>query len=270
MKVTMDGAGMYVTFAQSDPGCQIRSNLIHDTQGSPFGRLDHNFGEHPPCSGIYLDGDNRGCHYEKNVLYRNLAAGPLIFNYENAGQKNFWLDNLFQTNGTPPQEFIETMQAHAGLEPAYQRSILNREPNPCQYFDVTDPTARDGVAAYQLDLPEKGRGVVEILWRPKDKGDSGILKFRGLVAAAHYAMKGYAGDLAPSAVWGAGAMAMLSNVVPTPLSNLGLALGEGHTWSGRELIEQGLPLQLGKSPQVVWFAYQRVRLDTTVTRSRRE
>lgn len=257
MKVTIDGAGMYVTFAQSDPGCVIRGNLIHDTQGSPFGRLDQNFGEHPPSSGIYLDGDNSGCHYENNVLYRNLAAGPLIFNYERAEQKNSWLDNLFQKDGTPPPEFIEAMRAHAGPEPAYQRSILKKETNPCQYSRLVDPAAEDGWAAYQFDFPKRSRGVVEII-RREGKADLAILKLRGLDAAAHYAMKGYAGNLGPSPVWGPGSMPMLSNVLPLPLSDVGLALGEGTTMSGRELVEQGMPVRLAKSRQVVWIAYQRL------------
>ncbi len=36
MKVTIDGAGLYVTFAQLDQGCIVRGNLIHDTQGNRF------------------------------------------------------------------------------------------------------------------------------------------------------------------------------------------------------------------------------------------
>jgi hypothetical protein len=241
-----------------EPGCLIRGNLIHDTQGSPFGRLDQNFGEHPPSSGIYLDGDNSGCLYENNVLYRNLAAGPLIFNYESAEKKNTWLDNLFQKDGTPPQEFIEAMQALAGLEPAYQQSILKKEPNRCQYSCLNDPAAVDGWAAYQSDFPKKSRGVVEII-RREGKGDSAILKLRCLDVAARYATRGYAGNLGPSPVWGPGSMAMLSNVVPLSLSDLGLALGEGNTMSGRELVEQGMPMRLAKFPQVVWIAYQRLQ-----------
>ena len=240
-----------------EPGCLIRGNLIHDTQGSPFGRLDQNFGAHPPSSGIYLDGDSSGCHYENNVLYRNLAAGPLICNCEREEQKNSWLDNLFQKEGTPPPEFIEAMQALAGLEPAYQRSILKKEPNLCQYARPGESAANEGWAAYQFDLPKKGRGVVEII-RREGKGDLGTLKLPGLDTAAHYAMKGYAGHLGPSPVWGQGSMAMLSNVAPLPLSDLGSALAEGNTMSGRELIEQGLPMRLDRSSQVVWITYQRV------------
>jgi len=258
MKVTVDGAGMYVTFAQLEPGCLIRGNLIHDTQGSPFARLDQNFGVHPPSSGVYLDGDNSGCHYENNVLYRNLAAGPLIFDYEHAEQKNSWLDNLFQKDGTPPPEFIEAMQAHAGLEPAYRRSILNKDPSPCQHSRLSDPAAKDGWAAYQFDFPNSGRGVVEIIRRTEGKEELAILKLRGLDGAARYAMKGYAGNLPLLPVWGPGSMPMLSDVVPLPLSNVGLALGEGNTMSRRELIEQGMPVRLAKSPRVVWIAYQRV------------
>ena len=257
MKVTIDGAGMYVTFAQADRGCLIRGNLIHDTQGNPFGRLDHPFGDHPPCAGIYLDGNNSGCHYENNVLYRNLAAGPIIFDYENAEQKNTWLDNLFQKEGTPPQEFIEAMKAHAGLEPAYQRSILRIEPNPCQYFSLAGSVAEDGWAAYQYDLPSKGRGVIEIVLRAESKAELETLKPRGLDAKATYMMKGYTGNLGRASVWGSGSTVMLSNVVPLPLSNTGMAKHKDKM-TGRELLNQGLPTTLAKSPQVVWIVYQRL------------
>jgi len=37
-----------------------------------------------------------------------------------------------------------------------------------------------------------------------------------------------------------------------------LALAEGNTMSGRALIEQGLPMRLDRSSQVVWITYQRV------------
>ncbi len=36
MKVTVDGAGMYVTFAQADRGCLIRGNLLHGIVPNPF------------------------------------------------------------------------------------------------------------------------------------------------------------------------------------------------------------------------------------------
>jgi len=179
---------------------------------------------------------------------------------ENMEQKNTWLDNVFQKDGTPPLEFIEAMQAHAGLEPAYQRSILKKKPNPCQWYSLADH-AKDGWAAYQFDFPKEGRGVIEIIRRPESKGDPAILKLRGLDTAAHYSeMKGYAGNLGPSPVWGSGSMVMLSNVVPLPSSNVGLALEEANTsMRGRELLDRGLPVTLAKSSQVIWIVYHRAK-----------
>ncbi len=266
MKVTIDGAGLYVTFAQFDQGCLIRGNLIHDTHGNSFATQgNHSFGEHPPSAGIYLDGYSSGGHYESNVLYRNLAAGPLIFDYKNARQTNSWLDNLFQKEGSPPEEFIEVMQASAGLEPAYQESVRKMEPNPCKRSILIDPKTQGSLAAYQFDLSKKGRGVVEIVRRPEGIGAGATFKFLGLRASADYSLKGYAGPLAPSEVWGPpdpdkpASMSMLSNVISVPLSDFGGALGEGEAKvSGRKLMEQGLSINAVKSPQVIWIAYQRL------------
>ena len=123
MTVTVDGSGLYVTFANYDRGTLVRGNLIHNTQYNTFGRGEVASGIHDtiPCHGLYLDGNNTGCRYENNVVYSN-AGGPLLFNSHKS--RNEWVDNLFQKEGTPPQEFIEAMGACAGLEPTYQQSIL--------------------------------------------------------------------------------------------------------------------------------------------------
>lgn len=266
MKVTIDGAAMYVTFAESDRGCLIRGNLIHDTQGNPYATQgNHSFGQHPPSAGIYLDGNSSGGHYENNVLYRNLAAGPLIFDYKNAKGTNTWLNNIFQKDGMPPQEFIETLEAFAGLEPDYQRSVLNKEPNPCRYSLRSNPANPEGLAAYQFDLPLRGRGVIHIMRRPEAQANTATVELVGLQAPANYEMKGYAGTMAPSAVWGPpdpdkpATMLMLSNVVPVRLSELGLeAEEEKRKVSGRKLMEKGLSVKFPPSSQVVWIAYQRI------------
>jgi Right handed beta helix region len=263
MKVTTDGAGLYVTFAQLDRGCIVRSNLIHDTHGNPVGRLEQNLGGHPPSGGLYLDGDSSGGHYENNVLYRNFAAGPVIMG-ATAEQDNTWLDNLFQREGTPPQEFVEAMEAHAGLEPAYQRSVLRKESNPCKYFSLVDSAANKGMTAYQFDLPSKSRGVIEIICRREGGGGSEILKLRGLDGSAKYELKSYASALARKPVWGSHdmlgpeTMVMLSDAAAVPLSNAGLSVADGKTISGRQLTKQGLTMKLAESPQVMWIAYQRM------------
>jgi len=262
MKVTTDGAGLYVTFAQLDRGCIVRSNLIHDTHGNPAGRLEQNMGEHPPSGGLYLDGNSSGGHYENNVLYRNFAAGPVIMGAM-AEQDNTWLDNLFQREGTPPQEFVEAMEAHAGLEPAYQRSVLRKESNPCKYFSLVDSAANKDMAAHQFDLPTKSRGVIEIICRREGGGGSKIMKLRGLDRSAKYELKSYASVLARKPVWGSHdmlgpeTMVMLSDAAAVPLSDVGVS-AYGQTISGRKLTEQVLPMKLAESPKVVWIAYQRV------------
>jgi hypothetical protein len=264
MKVTTDGAGLYVTFAQWDRGCIVRNNLIHDTRGNPVGRLEQNLGEHPPSGGLYLDGDSSGGHYENNVLYRNFAAGPIIFNSRTAEQDNTWLDNLFQRDGTLPQEFIEAMEAHAGLEPAYQRSVLRKESTPCNYSSLVDSAANKGMAAYQFDLPSRSRGIIEIICRQDGSGASEILKLRGLDGSAKYELKSYAGALARKPVWGMHdrqgpeTMVMVSDGAAVPLSEAGLSVADGKTIAGRQLTEQGLAIKLPTSPQVVWIAYQRM------------
>jgi len=262
MKVTTDGAGLYVTFAQLDRGCLVRSNLIHDTHGNPVGRLEQNLGEHPPSGGLYLDGYSSSGHYENNVLYRNFAAGPIIFG-ATAEQDNTWLDNLFQREGTLPREFIEAMEAHAGLEPAYQRSILMKESNPCKYFSLVDSALNKNLAAYQFDLPSRSRGVIEIICRREGSGGSEILKLRGLDRSTKYEFKSYASALARKPVWGTHdmlgpeTMVMLSDAAAVPLSDAGLS-ADGETISGRQLTEQGLAMKLAEYPKVVWITYQRV------------
>ena len=264
MKVTTDGAGLYVTFAQWDRGCLVRNNLIHDTHGNPVGRLEQHLGEHPPSGGLYLDGDSSGGHYENNVLYRNFAAGPIIFNSKTAEQDNTWLDNLFQREGTLPTEFIEVMEAHAGLEPLYHQSLLGRESNPCKYSSLVDSAANKGMAAYQFDLPRRSRGVIEIICRQDGSGASEILKLRGLDGSSKYELKSYTSALARKPVWGMHdrqgpeTMVMLSDGTAVPLSEAGLSLADGKTISGRQLTEQGLAIKLPTSPKVVWIAYQRV------------
>jgi len=264
MKVTTDGAGLYVTFAQWDRGCIVRNNLIHDTHGNPIGRLEQNLGEHPPSGGLYLDGDSSGGHYENNVLYRNFAAGPIIFNSKTAEQDNTWQDNLFQKEGTLPVEFIEAMEAHAGLEPAYQRPLLGKQSNPCKYSSLVDSASNKGMAAYQFDLTSKNRGVIEIICRQEGSGASEILKLRGLDGSAKYELKSYAAALARNPVWGMHdrqgpeTMVMLSDGAAVALSDAGLSVADGKTITGRQLTEQGLAIKLPPSPRVVWIAYQQV------------
>lgn len=270
MEVTVDGAGLYITLAHYGQGTLIRGNLIHDTQWNTFGRGEVPSGIHDtiPCHGLYLDGNNTGCRYENNVVFRN-AGGPLLFGSKK--EYNTWIDNLFQKNGTPPQEFIAAMQAWAGLEPAYRQSILKKAPNPCNFQPLTDPIAANAWVAYLFDLPQDGRGVIEMVQRVQSNEDFVRLKLPGLDASGLYALKGYAGTLAKADQYfyegtffgncdknlftkclaALGDLPILSNVQT-------IALESKLRMSGRELIEQGLPIKVGGAPRVVWISYQKV------------
>jgi hypothetical protein len=271
MKVTVDGAGLYITFANYDRGTLVRSNLIHDTLWNTFGRGEVASGIHDtiPCHGLYLDGSNIGCTYENNVVYRN-AGGPLLFNSHKS--RNKWVDNLFQKEGTPPEEFIEVMKACTGLEPAYCKAILNTEPKLCNCYMIGETADTAPWAAYQFDLSKDGRGVVQVVRRSNYKDELLHLKLCGLNASGLYRLKGYTGTLAQADqhfyegtffgncdknlfttyLAALGDLPILSNVHAITL--------EGTTqMSGRELIEQGLQMKLGQTPQVVWIAYERVK-----------
>ncbi len=267
MKVAVDGAGLYVTFANYDRGTLVRGNLVHDTQWNAFGRGEVAGGilETIPCHGLYLDGNNTGCRYADNVVYRN-AGGPLLFNSHVS--RNQWTDNFFQKDGAPPYEFIEAMQAWAGLESAFRQSILKTRPNPCEFHSLTESAHADLWAAHQLDLPGTGRGVVQIVRRKSGAPETFHLPLRGVNMAAQYKLKAYAGILAPAdarffegTFFGncdpslfttymttLGDLPILSEVAP-------VALETGSEVSGQELVEPGLPVKLDTTPRVLWIAY---------------
>lgn len=269
MKTTVDGAGLYVTFANYGNGTRLRGNLVHDTQWNAFGRGTVASGilDTMACHGLYLDGHNTGCQYENNVVYRN-AGGPLLFNSHES--RNKWRDNFLQKDGTPPSEIIEVMQAWAGLEPAYRRVLLNEQPNPCNFHALTDLSPERPWAACQFDLPERGRGVFQIVRRNAGEEEKIMLKPHGLDASARYEMKAYAGTLAPATkalfqgtffgtcdtnLFGTylnavGNLPILSNVRPADLEI-------PSTMSGDEAVERGFPVNLGTQPGVLWIAYQK-------------
>ena len=158
MQVTVDGAGLYVTFAQADRGCLVRGNLLHDIVPNRFtSRAVGPF----IAAGIYLDGSNSGCCYENNVVYQATSAL-----FVNGGGQVTWRDNLFQKSGTPPPEFIEAMQAYAGLKPAYRRALLGTEPPSCNYYPLTDRSPTTNMwTAYQFDRPQSGAGIITVFRR---------------------------------------------------------------------------------------------------------
>lgn len=269
MKTTVDGAGLYATFANYGEGTRIRGNLIHDTQWNAFGRgvVASGILDTIPCHGLYLDGSNTGCRYENNVVYRN-AGGPLLFNSHES--KNQWRDNLFQKDGTPPTEFLEAMQTWAGLEPAYRKTLLHRPPDSCNWQSLADGSPGGAWGACQFDLPERGRGVVQIVRRSSRVDETVLLKLRGLDPLAHYQLRAYAGrlatadktfyegtffgtcdrDLFTTYLTALGKLPILSQVKPAILDLPPLI-------SGQEIVERGLSVRLETETGVLWIAYRR-------------
>jgi hypothetical protein len=274
MLVTCDGAGMYVTYRHGGKTV-IRGNMIHDTRCNPFRRGEYELGKTDiPCHGLYLDSNMSGGTYQNNVVYNN-AGGPLLFNSQKTN--NIWYGDLFLKDGTLPAEFIEVMEAFTGLEPAYQKSLLNKEPNPCQYSVLNGPSITNRRAAYQFHLPVRNRGVVEIV-QPPDCGNEVIsLKLLGLKAGARYVIKGYVGTLSPadqsfyvgtlldentrkSYLAALGDLPILSGNSILPASKLGLPVVEGGSViTGNNLLKTGLQMKLDESSKVIWIAYKEVK-----------
>ena len=271
MLVTCDGAGMYVTYRHGGKTV-IQGNLMHDTRCNPFRRGEYELSKNDiPCFGLYLDSNMSGGIYENNVIYKN-AGGPLILSGQQTN--NTWQDNLFLKDGTLPPEFVEVMQARAGLEPAYQKSLLKKEPNPCQYSVLSEPTATNNWVAYQFHLPARNRGVVEIIQRTNHSNETITIKLLGLHAEAAYTIKAYAGDLPPAdqtfylgtlidesarrtCLAALGDLPILSGYAVLPVSQLGLPrAGDQSVMTGKYLLDNGLTFKLGRSPKAVWIAYQ--------------
>ncbi len=267
MKVTVDGAGLYVTLYNQNT--LVRNNLIHDTLWNPFGRGEIASGIHDtiPCHGLYLDGNNTGCIYENNIVYRN-AGGPLLFN--SAKSRNQWVNNLFQKDGTPPDEFIEVMQACTGLEPAYRQSIRQKETNPCIVHPMTSSGAPTSCTACQYDLPQKRRGVVAIFLTDEEGPAVRVVKLHGLDPLARYETKKYTGTLAKvdhsffegtffgnsdknlraTCLAALGDLPILSNIQPAQ-SDMEKSI------SGLELMEQGVKLKRNGVTQIIWITYEK-------------
>jgi alpha-galactosidase len=110
-----------------------------------------------------------------------------------------------------------------------------REISPCYYGDFYPLTrfsrANDAWIAWQFDLPEEGKGVVQVFRRAESVYRAGDLKLRGLDAEARSAVK---------------------------------ELGDGDDakpveMSGRDLLERGLPVSIQERPGVAVITYQRAK-----------
>ncbi len=249
MTTTIDGAGIYVTFGHYGRGTHLLGNVIHDTYGNPN---HEKWGEHPPSGGLYLDGNSHGGIYENNIVYRNLAAGPLIFNYKDALQKNKWIDNLFEKEDLPPSEFLDAVQALAGPESAYQLALLGQKPNPCQYFTLNDSTKSIGWAAYQYYFPERNCGVIQLMVREGNNDDLVKFKLKSLNNNSIYELKAYRSLIVPQPVWAPNPAPVAEKTEFVRLQELGLP----DQVSGNNLTGKGVELKIGKIPQAIWIVYQ--------------
>ena len=228
MRVTVDGAGMYVAMAHYDRGTVIRDNLIHDIVNTG------------PCGGLYIDTNNTGCHYSNNVVYQVPSGRAFIVNFSDAG-KNTWRDNLIQNGSTLPKEVIEAIQGYAGLGAAYRQP-----PMKWTRQELTDP-AEKGWSVLQYGLPAEGRGVIQVIARDAPKDGNIQVKPRGLEPNVSYDLRAYVGAMAP------GLVPILGNVAPADLASLGLPASA----SGCDLLDKGLSLKIAKAPQTIWMAYRR-------------
>lgn len=243
MQVTVDGAGLYVTFAHADRSCVVRGNLLHNVFPNRFSNRDAG-----PflAAGIYLDGDASGYLFENNIVFRTF--GGLFFNGNTA--RNTWRENVIQKGGSPPAEFIEAVQALVGLEPAYRRSLLKTEAPACDYQQLAPADTDSSWSGCQFHRSGTGAGVVLACRRAGSDNDTARFKLRGLDATATYDLKLWVGEEWDGRV--------LSSVQPVP--NVGPVLGEaGARRTGRQLAEEGLLVKLARRPQVAWVAYQRVK-----------
>jgi len=270
MQITQDGAGLYLCFSHARDKNLVRANLVHDTNPNHA------------SAGLYLDSACAGVTYERNVIYRNPSM-TVILNRKEDLARNTWIDNLVfaSRDESPPEEFVEAMSNYAGLEPAYRKPLQNTEGQQCD-LRALDAASGDGSwRAYQFDLRDRRRGVVQVvrridpnavakatdptarpkfpkydptkesLWWPA-VNDPIRLKLQGLDPAARYTIKTYAARLEPTQAPGEGHLffPMVRQVAPT--NGLGLPANA----TGRELMETGLGIQTGPSPCTIWIAYR--------------
>ena len=83
--------------------------------------------------------------------------------------------------------------------------------------------------------------------RDGHKDDAVQFKLRGLLATASYDLKVYKTTSGP------GKTPMIGISDPTGLAAVGLAAEV----SGKDMLDNGMTLKLGKPPQVLWIVYQK-------------
>ena len=179
MKVTTDGAGLYISCPFAGWGVVLRGNVLHDNSASPCSLREPGPWSAP---GMYMDGGvgpARNYAFIHNFIFRSTQSPIFLFACGKEG--NRFVDNVFLTAGSPPAVLAEALRARCGIEPAYRRSLLKTDAPQCNYYPLTgDSSSPAAWAAYQLDMPLGGKGVVEVFRRGDAKEASRRVKPRGL------------------------------------------------------------------------------------------
>jgi len=242
MKSTVDGAGMYLTFSQQDRTCLVRGNLLHDITANPLNR--RTIQEPGPflAAGIYLDGAAAGYLIQNNVVYS--AWGNLFINGQGP---SLFIDNLIQKTTAPPAEFIQVMESLAGLEPPYRKSILNTGTTAYAFYSLEDP-ADTHWTGYQFHQPAARTGVMVLFRRTGSEKDTAQFRLQNLDEKASYDF-----TLWQAVNWDG--QSVLDHIQPVadPATVLNPDVGQK---TGRQLMDDGLSVQITQVPQVLWIVYQ--------------
>ncbi len=194
-----------------------------------------------------------GRRNDLETMRRAVALHPTDYNYNNLTVKQAFHYSLFQwipffASNTLP---IETVDAYAfrsghalGVVLGYD---LRRKDHNCEllrklsgewrkispfyygdYYPLTSYSIDESQwIAWQFYCPEKGEGVVEAFRRPKNEESTQTLPLRGLDAAAKYEFTD-------------------------------LDAGTPTAFSGKELMEKGLPIEIKTNPDAVTIIYRKV------------
>ncbi len=244
MKVTIDGAAMYITFAHYNggtprprqPGTRHRGRQRQSPQrGHLSGLRLHRL----PLSG------------KRGVSQQRRRPADLQFRRA-ASEKRLGGQRVCQRRDAAGRIF--------GRRPTGRRararlpcSIAEVTPAPCTMHALGNDSTATAWGAYQYHLPGENRGVIQIVRRMGDRDESLRLKLADLVPGDQYALKAISGNVAEVNVWGPGTMPMLTAAVPSDGAPLGLAAQA----AGSDLQETGLDVTLPAKQQLLWIVYAR-------------
>ena len=126
-------------------------------------------------------------------------------------------------------------------------------PKSNYYPFVGDDGSRTKWAAYQFDMPEAGKGALEVFRRIEAKEASLRVKPRDLSPDAVYDLKTWIGTFDPKDEL------LISRVATAdrPATAAAMPISGETRMTGRQLMEEGLLVRLTARPQVAWVVYQR-------------